>query len=82
MDKDKFFGKGIKLSKSSDVNSLATEMKKDKKLVYTSDLGLIMALNDAKQDGNHIFVMKKELKINPTNSEFSIIKNTKKQNGI
>lgn len=67
------YGLKINLTKHSDIIKIASKMRKNKKLMYSSDMGIMMALNDAKKDGDSIIILNKELKTKPTTSEFSII---------
>jgi len=57
-----------------DINSCTIEIKNKKRFSYISQVGLLVALTDAKQTKTIVYSIKKVPKVKPIMAEFSIIK--------
>ena len=60
--------------KNNDINKSTLKIRKQKKFLGVSQIGLFSALNDAEQKKFIIYSLKKTPKVNPTTSQFSIFK--------
>lgn len=73
-NKKAIFEKVFDPKNKKDINSCTIEIKNKKGFSYTSQIGLLMALTDAKQIETIVYSIKKVPKVKPIMAEFSIIK--------
>ena len=57
-------------SKKISLNEAAFNLKKEDNLKYSSELGLMMALDDSKQSKEKLFMLKNNIKLKPILTNF------------
>jgi len=59
--------------KVKDITKALIRIRDYDELEYESEIGILMALNDAKEKQKKVFLIKKKLKIDPINTTFKKI---------